>query len=249
MRPVWMPRYKWPRAALHSDRDSRWLSRDCSRPRDYAASLARNPRASTLTRCPWWMCDSPQHGYWLSSYTSEDNVDTYYQADARVQITVDGTGDNAPVSATLNLSNPICTGGCPSGKPLQLAPCVVKYNIVCLTDSDSTVWGWAVDETNKPACTQAPSDWTCKARLTGTKYQDIGHQASFFTRLAWEPDVPGPPLHLMPFGVSSSASAARRSSAVLTRPSLRCAYPFQTFMTGCPAENNGQIQGRLIKDM
>uniref|UniRef100_A0A7S1CFU1 Uncharacterized protein n=1 Tax=Bicosoecida sp. CB-2014 TaxID=1486930 RepID=A0A7S1CFU1_9STRA len=188
-----------------------------------AALLLVGAVAQTPSRCPAIKVDTQNipgawHGYFLSTYSSGD-LDTYYQADAHVTVSVEGSGDSAPVTALVNLSNPICTGGCGSTKPLDLPPCVVKYNIVCLTDSDSTVWGWAVDESSKPACTQPSSDWTCTARLTGTKYQDLGHMASFFTRLTWEPDVPGPPLHLMPFG---------------------------TFMTGCPAENNGQIQGRLI---
>lgn len=165
----------------------------------------------------------PQHGYWLSSISlnaSDPNVFTYYQAAATVNVTMDGSGDKAPVKATLTLSDPVCTGGCPDHSTLHVTPCKVDYTINCLVDTDPSVWAWTLDESNKPQCVTQASDWSCKARLTGSAYQDSGHAAAFYTRMIYMPDVPGPPLHVMPFG---------------------------TFETGCPPTNTATLQGRLIQ--
>ena len=61
---------------------------------------------------------------------------------------------------------------------------------------------------------------TVRARYTIT-VSCVGYPASFFVRMSYEPDVPGPPLHLMPWG---------------------------NFFTGCPTQmSDVSLQGRLIK--
>lgn len=98
----------------------------------------------------------------------------------------------------------------------------MDYGITCLDASDPTVWGFiAPPKASRPACLNTPSAWKCDYHMTGTYYQDTDHPASFFVRMAYEPDVPGPPLHLMPWG---------------------------NFFTGCPTIDSGvSLQGRLIR--
>lgn len=161
------------------------------------------------------VCATPgrQHGYWLSSHGSSPA--TYYQADAKVSFTT--SQDGAPMMARVNLSNPVCTGGCPPKAKVDVPPCVVDYEIKCLVPTDPTVYGFYA--TTVPSCLTKASDWMCKTRLTGALYQTQGHGAAFFMRAVWEPSQPGPPLHLEPFG---------------------------TFETGCPADNTGSLEGRLM---
>lgn len=154
------------------------------------------------------------HGYFLSTSGS-----TYYQAAATVSFMQSALGN---INAKVNLSQPVCTGGCPSHRAPAVEPCVATYEIKCLDASDPTVWGFvAPPKGQRPKCLTSASPWLCDYHMTGTAYQDTGHGAAFYTRMMYEPSIPGPPLHMMPFG---------------------------DFFTGCPTSAN-QIQARLIRDM
>ena len=152
-------------------------------------------------------------GYLLSTINN-GTLTTIYQAAMNFDITESSA--TGALTGVVTLSNPHCTQGCAFPLPkTPPAPCVTTYELVCLDQSHNNIMGWKLTSTS-PSCLTDSSPWKCTYKMTGTYYQDIGHNAVAYFTTRWDAFTSNVNFRLDPFGNFFTGCGADANSLDVT---------------------------------